>query len=72
MSARRGRPGSAGTCCSGDYLRVSAAARAAYVDVKFAASRRWRGDRMGYNAAKTRVILDITQKAETWAARGRR
>jgi len=27
---------------------------------------------MGYNAAKTQVILDIMEKAETWAARGRR
>jgi GrpB-like predicted nucleotidyltransferase (UPF0157 family) len=55
-----------------DYLRVSAAARAAYVEVKFAASGLWSGDRVGYNAAKTRVILDIMEKAETWAARGRR
>lgn len=55
-----------------DYLRVSADARAAYTEAKFAAARLWRGDRMGYNAAKTRVILDIMEKAETWAARGRR
>jgi GrpB-like predicted nucleotidyltransferase (UPF0157 family) len=55
-----------------DYLRVSAEARVAYVEVKFAAAHLWRGDRMGYNAAKTRVILDIMGKAETWAARGRR
>jgi GrpB-like predicted nucleotidyltransferase (UPF0157 family) len=55
-----------------DYLRVSAEARAAYVEVKFAASRLWHGDRVGYNAAKTQVILDIMEKAETWAARSRR
>ena len=55
-----------------DYLRVSADARAAYAEVKFAAARLWRGDRVGYNAAKTQVILDIMEKAETWAARGRR
>ena len=54
-----------------DYLRASAEARAAYAEVKFAASRLWRGDRMGYNAAKTRVILAIMEKAETWAAHGR-
>jgi GrpB-like predicted nucleotidyltransferase (UPF0157 family) len=53
-----------------DYLRVSSKARAAYADVKVAATGRWRGDRMGYNAAKTRVILDILQAAETWAADG--
>lgn len=53
-----------------DYLRASTKARAAYAEVKFAASRLWRGDRMGYNAAKTRVILDIMEQAETWAAHG--
>jgi GrpB-like predicted nucleotidyltransferase (UPF0157 family) len=55
-----------------DYLRASADARAAYVDVKFAAASLWRDDRVGYNAAKTRVILDIMEKAEAWAARARR
>jgi GrpB-like predicted nucleotidyltransferase (UPF0157 family) len=55
-----------------DYLRASTEARAAYAEAKFAASRLWRGDRMGYNAAKTQVILDIMQKADTWAAHGRR
>jgi len=54
-----------------DYLRASAKARAAYAEVKFAAARLWAGDRMGYNAAKTRVILDIMEKAETWAIRSR-
>jgi GrpB-like predicted nucleotidyltransferase (UPF0157 family) len=54
-----------------DYLRASAKARAAYAEVKFVASRLWRGDRLGYNAAKTRVILDIMEKAETWAAHSR-
>jgi GrpB-like predicted nucleotidyltransferase (UPF0157 family) len=54
-----------------DYLCISAEARAAYAEVKFAAARIWHGDRMGYNAAKTRVILDIMAKAETWAASGR-
>jgi GrpB-like predicted nucleotidyltransferase (UPF0157 family) len=52
-----------------DYLRASPEARAAYADVKFVASRLWRGDRKGYNAAKTRVILDIMEQAEIWAAR---
>jgi GrpB-like predicted nucleotidyltransferase (UPF0157 family) len=55
-----------------DYLRASTEARAAYADVKSAASRLWRGDRMGYSAAKTQIILAIMQKAETWAAQGRR
>jgi GrpB-like predicted nucleotidyltransferase (UPF0157 family) len=55
-----------------DYLRASNNARAAYAEVKFLASRLWRGDRMGYNAAKTRVILDIMEKAETRAAHSRR
>jgi GrpB-like predicted nucleotidyltransferase (UPF0157 family) len=54
-----------------DYLRASATARAAYAEAKFAASRLWRGDRMGYNAAKTQVILDIMEKAEIWAAHSR-
>jgi len=55
-----------------DYLRATTEARAAYAEVKFVASLLWRGDRMGYNAAKTRVILDIMEKAETWAAHNRR
>jgi GrpB-like predicted nucleotidyltransferase (UPF0157 family) len=54
-----------------DYLRASRDARAAYADVKEAAAGRWRGDRMGYNGAKTRVILDILRRAEDWAADGR-
>jgi GrpB-like predicted nucleotidyltransferase (UPF0157 family) len=44
-----------------DYLRANPEAHKAYADVKLAASGVWRGDRMGYNAAKTRVILDITE-----------
>ena len=55
-----------------DYLRADTKARAAYAEVKFVASRLWHGDRMGYNAAKTRVILGIMEKAETWAASSRR
>jgi GrpB-like predicted nucleotidyltransferase (UPF0157 family) len=54
-----------------DYLRVSGDARTAYADVKAAATGRWHGDRMGYNAAKTRVILDILGSAEDWAAERR-
>jgi GrpB-like predicted nucleotidyltransferase (UPF0157 family) len=55
-----------------DYLRASSEARTACAEVKFVASGIWRGDRMGYNAAKTGVILDIMEKSETWAADGRR
>lgn len=54
-----------------DYLRASTKARAAYAEVKFVASRLRRGDRMGYNAAKTQAILDIMEKAEIWAAHSR-
>lgn len=54
-----------------DYLRASSEARTAYAEVKFAALRIWHGDRMGYNAAKTGVILDIMAEAETWAAHRR-
>jgi GrpB-like predicted nucleotidyltransferase (UPF0157 family) len=54
-----------------DYLRASTKARTAYTEVKVVASRLCRGDRLGYNAAKTRVILDIMAEAEIWAARSR-
>jgi GrpB-like predicted nucleotidyltransferase (UPF0157 family) len=50
-----------------DYLRASPAARAAYAEVKLTSSGRWGGDRMGYNAAKTGVILDLLAEAEAWA-----
>jgi GrpB-like predicted nucleotidyltransferase (UPF0157 family) len=54
-----------------DYLRARPDARSSYAAAKFVASRRWRGDRMGYSAAKTQVILAITEQAEIWAAHGR-
>jgi GrpB-like predicted nucleotidyltransferase (UPF0157 family) len=51
-----------------DYLRANPAARDAYGALKRDLAVRWRGDRPGYNAAKTAFILDTLDDAERWAA----
>jgi GrpB-like predicted nucleotidyltransferase (UPF0157 family) len=50
-----------------DYLRNHADARDAYAQVKQEAARAWRDDRIAYTEAKTAVILDLLDAAETWA-----
>ena len=50
-----------------DYLRSNAAARDAYVKVKWEAAQVWSDDRIAYTEAKTGVILDLLDAAETWA-----
>jgi GrpB-like predicted nucleotidyltransferase (UPF0157 family) len=51
-----------------DYLRAHPAARDAYAGAKRAAVRTWHDDRWAYTEAKTGIILDILDAAETWAA----
>jgi GrpB-like predicted nucleotidyltransferase (UPF0157 family) len=50
-----------------DYLRSHAGARDAYATVKQEAARVWWDDRIGYTEAKTAVILDLLDAAESWA-----
>jgi GrpB-like predicted nucleotidyltransferase (UPF0157 family) len=50
-----------------DYLRANPEGRAAYSAAKLAAAARWADDRIGYTEAKTDVILDLLDQAETWA-----
>lgn len=51
-----------------DYLRAHPAARDAYAAMKMEAARRFRGDRIAYNEAKSGHILDALEAAEQWAA----
>jgi len=51
-----------------DYLRSHPGARAAYATMKAEAARRYRGDRIAYNEAKSEHILDALATAEQWAA----
>jgi GrpB-like predicted nucleotidyltransferase (UPF0157 family) len=50
-----------------DYLRSHAGARDAYAGVKWEAAKVWSDDRIAYTEAKTGVILDLLDAAETWA-----
>jgi GrpB-like predicted nucleotidyltransferase (UPF0157 family) len=50
-----------------DYLRSHADAGNAYARVKQEAARLWLDDRIAYTEAKTGVILDLLDSAETWA-----
>lgn len=50
-----------------DYLRSHADARDAYASVKREAAQVWSDDRIAYTEAKTGVILDLLDAAETWA-----
>ena len=50
-----------------DYLRAHPAAAQRYLSGKRAAALTWRDDRWAYTEAKTGVILDILDEAETWA-----
>jgi len=51
-----------------DYLRSHPAARDAYAQVKWEAAAVWPDDRIAYTEAKTGVILDLLEAAETWAS----
>jgi GrpB-like predicted nucleotidyltransferase (UPF0157 family) len=50
-----------------DYLRSYASARDAYARVKREAAQVWSDGRIAYTEAKTGVILDLLDAAETWA-----
>jgi GrpB-like predicted nucleotidyltransferase (UPF0157 family) len=50
-----------------DYLRAHADARDAYARTKREAAVIWRDDRWGYTEAKTGIVLDLLEQAETWA-----
>ena len=50
-----------------DYLRGHADARDAYARAKREAARVWSDDRIAYTEAKTGVILNLLDAAETWA-----
>jgi GrpB-like predicted nucleotidyltransferase (UPF0157 family) len=50
-----------------DYLRSHADARDAYARIKWEAAEVWSDDRIAYTEAKTEVILDLFDAAETWA-----
>jgi len=50
-----------------DYLRAHPAAADRYLAGKRAAAAAWRDDRWAYTEAKTGVILDILEAAETWS-----
>lgn len=50
-----------------DYLRFSADAREAYATAKREAAAVWGNDRAAYTEAKSDVILDTLDQAETWA-----
>jgi GrpB-like predicted nucleotidyltransferase (UPF0157 family) len=50
-----------------DYLRASAFAREAYAAAKREASRLWADQAAAYTEAKSDVILDILDQAESWA-----
>jgi GrpB-like predicted nucleotidyltransferase (UPF0157 family) len=51
-----------------DYLRESASAREAYAAAKREASRLWADQAAAYTEAKSDVILDILDQAESWAS----
>jgi GrpB-like predicted nucleotidyltransferase (UPF0157 family) len=51
-----------------DYLRSHADARDGYARVKWQAAQVWSDDRIAYTEAKTEVILDLLDAAETWAS----
>ncbi|MGO9297099.1 MAG: GrpB family protein [Streptosporangiaceae bacterium] len=50
-----------------DYLRSHPDARDAYAWAKREAARVWSDDRIAYTEAKTGIILDLLDAAETWA-----
>jgi GrpB-like predicted nucleotidyltransferase (UPF0157 family) len=50
-----------------DYLRSHADARDTYAMVKREAAQVWPDDRIAYTEAKTGIILDLIDDAETWA-----
>jgi GrpB-like predicted nucleotidyltransferase (UPF0157 family) len=50
-----------------DYLRSHAGARDAYARVKRKAAQAWSDDRITYTEAKTGVIWNLLDAAETWA-----
>jgi GrpB-like predicted nucleotidyltransferase (UPF0157 family) len=52
-----------------DWLRTSAEDRARYESVKRELARRDWGDMNDYADAKSPVIVEITARAEAWAAR---
>ncbi len=49
-----------------DYLRSHEDAREAYARVKQEAAEAWSDDRIAYTEAKTAIILDLLDAAETW------
>ena len=51
-----------------DYLRSHPAGRDAYAKAKSEAAAVWTDDRIAYTEAKTGVILDLLDAAETWAS----
>jgi GrpB-like predicted nucleotidyltransferase (UPF0157 family) len=51
-----------------DYLRLHSDDCARYAEAKREAVRHWADDGWAYTDAKTDVILDILEKAESWAA----
>jgi GrpB-like predicted nucleotidyltransferase (UPF0157 family) len=50
-----------------DYLRSHSGARDIYAKVKEQAAQVWSDDRIAYTEAKTGLILDLLDAAETWA-----
>ena len=50
-----------------DYLRSHSGARDTYAKVKEQAAQVWSDDRIAYTEAKTGLILDLLDAAETWA-----
>lgn len=50
-----------------DYLRASASAREVYAEAKREASRLWADQSAAYTDAKSDVILDTLDQAESWA-----
>jgi GrpB-like predicted nucleotidyltransferase (UPF0157 family) len=52
-----------------NFLRSYPAAKDAYAKAKWEAAAVWANDRIAYTEAKTGVILDLLDAAETWASR---
>lgn len=50
-----------------DYLRTHPHVVDAYAELKRELARRWRSDRLAYNAEKTEFILDSLDGAQRWA-----
>jgi GrpB-like predicted nucleotidyltransferase (UPF0157 family) len=46
-----------------DYLRTHPSDAKAYGDLKFALAKRFRNDRVAYNAAKTGMVTELTKRA---------